>query len=174
MSRPMSRQLPMPWTSLGVFVGWLLLMGEISLLALLGGLLFAWLLPRLAKPFAPQARSAQKPGLILLLAWHVLVDIVKSNIIVAKLVLGDISKLNPAFITVPVDTDHSYVISLVASIITMTPGTLSARVHETPDESGSSIVVHVLNCEDEQALIDEIKTRYEQPLLEIFQCSPSR
>lgn len=170
----MNRQWPMPWTSMGLFVGWLMLMGEVSLLAVLGALFFAWVLPRLTSQFTQPVSSANRPGLILKLIWNVFVDIVKSNIIVAKLVLGDVNKLQPAFITVPIDTDHDYVVSLVASIITMTPGTVSSRVHETPDEPGCSIVVHVLNCEDEKALIEEIKTRYEKPLLEIFQCLPSR
>ena len=32
------------------------------------------------------------------------------------------------------------------------------------------LLIHVLNLEDEQALIDTIKKRYEAPLKEIFQC----
>lgn len=170
----MSAYFPMPWTSLTVFIGWLLLMGEASLLPLLGAALFAWGLPKISARFVPaNLTQARYPRKVLRLMWNVLIDIVQSNITVARLVLGDINKLNPVFITVPVETDHAYVVNLVACIITMTPGTVSARVHETPGTPGASIVVHVLNCEDEQALINEIKTRYEQPLLEIFQCSPS-
>lgn len=164
------KRLPMPWTSLMVFISWLMLSGGVSLLGILGGLLFAWGLPKLTARFVPAVSSAGRPAVIARLVGVVLVDIIKGNIIVAKLVLGPLSKLKPAFITVPVETDHPYVISLLASIITMTPGTVSARVHETPDTPGSSIVVHVLACDDAQALIDEIKTRYEKPLLEIYQC----
>ncbi len=164
------RNLPMPWTSLVVFIGWQMLMGSVSLLSVLSGLLFAWGLPKLTSRFVPAVSGASKPMVIMRLMVVVLIDIIKGNVIVARLVLGPLSKLNPIFITVPVETDHPYVISLLASIITMTPGTVSARVHETPDSPGSSIVVHVLACDDAPALIEEIKTRYEKPLLEIYQC----
>ena len=37
-------RLAMPWTSLVIFVAWQMLMNEISLLGIIGGLFFAWLL----------------------------------------------------------------------------------------------------------------------------------
>ncbi len=168
----MNTRLPMPWMSLLLFVGWLMLMGEVSLLALLGAALFAWLLPLGAVRIVPTVPVAGNPRAILGLIGVVIYDIVKSNIIVARLVLGDIKRLRPAFVTVPVQTDHPYVLNLLASIITMTPGTVSARVHESADgDHGIHIVVHVLDCEDADAVVRDIKDRYEAPLLEIFRCS---
>lgn len=169
----MASAFPRPWMSGIIFLAWLLMMGEIKPLVVIGALLFAWALPKLTSTFVPPVSAATRPAVVARLILTVTKDIVTSNIVVARQVLGNINSLTPAFITVPVDTDHEYVINLLASIITMTPGTVSARVHETPETPGASIVVHVLNCEDEQALIDDIKTRYEQPLLEIFNCSPS-
>jgi multicomponent K+:H+ antiporter subunit E len=78
--------------------------------------------------------------------------------------------MQSVFITVPVDTDHPFVVNLLASIITMTPGTVSARVNEPTGGGRAAIVVHALDCDDPDALIEEIKTRYEQPLREIFKC----
>ena len=165
----MSR-LSMPWTSLFIFFGWQMLAGEVSLLNIVAGIFFAWLLPRFTVHFTPQVPIATQPVKIARLIVVVLVDVIKSNLTVARLVLGDLKKLSPGFVTVPVDTDHPYVINLVASIITMTPGTVAANVEQSPGVPGARILVHVLNCEDEQALINEIKERYEKPLLEIFQC----
>jgi len=169
----MASAFPRPWMSGIIFLAWLLMMGEIKPLVVIGALLFAWGLPKITSVFVPSVSAPGRPTVVLRLMLTVTKDIITSNIVVARQVLGNIASLRPAFITVPVETDHDYVINLLASIITMTPGTVSARVHETPDVPGSSIVVHVLNCEDEQALIDDIKTRYEKPLLEIFNCSPS-
>ncbi len=163
-------RLSMPWTSLFLFVGWQMLMGQVSLMSILAGALLAWLLPYFTARFTPPVSTAKYPGKIAHLVVIVIIDIIKSNLTVARLVLGDLEKLSPGFITVPIDTDHPYVINLVASIITMTPGTVAADVEQTPGTPGARILVHVLNCEDEQALINEIKERYEKPLLEIFQC----
>jgi multicomponent K+:H+ antiporter subunit E len=57
-------------------------------------------------------------------------------------------------------------ISLLASIVTMTPGTVSADV----SEGNTSLLVHALDCDDPDALVAEIKQRYEKPLMEIFGC----
>ena len=159
------RNLPMPWTSLVVFIGWQMLMGSVSLLSVLSGLLFAWGLPKLTSRFVPAVSGASKPMVIMRLMVVVLIDIIKGNVIVARLVLGPLSKLNPIFITVPVETDHPYVISLLASIITMTPGTVSAHLRL----DGKILLIHALDVGDINALIDDIHQRYERPLLEIFE-----
>jgi multicomponent K+:H+ antiporter subunit E len=49
-------------------------------------------------------------------------------------------------------------------IITTTPGTVSAGI----DQERGDILVHALSCNDPQAEIDQIKQRYEAPLLKIF------
>ncbi|MCB1719309.1 MAG: Na+/H+ antiporter subunit E, partial [Candidatus Competibacteraceae bacterium] len=56
-------------------------------------------------------------------------------------------------------------ISLLASSLTLTPGTLSARL----SEDRSYLLVHALNETDPDTLIATIKQRYERPLKEIFE-----
>ena len=55
-------------------------------------------------------------------------------------------------------------IVLLAGIITMTPGTLSADL----SADRRHLLVHAFNITDEAELIASIKTRYEAPLMEIF------
>ena len=64
----------------------------------------------------------------------------------------------------PLDVEHPYAIALFASIITMTPGTVSAEVSASRRE----ILVHVLDLDDPDALVAGMKSRYEAPLAEIF------
>ncbi len=56
--------------------------------------------------------------------------------------------------------------TLLANTITMTPGTVSTNIRL----DRSSLLIHVLDMEDEQALVREIQERYERPLKEIFEC----
>jgi multicomponent K+:H+ antiporter subunit E len=102
--------------------------------------------------------------LLLVVLW----DIVVSNITVARLVLGPMSRLQPAWITVPLALSHPTAISLLASIITTTPGTVSCTI----DEQGRYILVHALNCSDPAQMVADIKMRYERPLLVIFESTP--
>ncbi|MEZ5654061.1 MAG: Na+/H+ antiporter subunit E [Burkholderiaceae bacterium] len=169
------RLLPMPWLSLVLLIAWPLLLGDLSGLIVIGALLVAWLLPLLTARFVPEVAGAGRPGVIARLAWVVTHDIVQSNITVARLLLRDPARLRPTFVRVPVETRHPYVVDLLASIITMTPGTVSSRVIE-PEEGANAlpvIVVHALDCDDPQALVADIKARYEAPLLEIYGCSRS-
>ncbi|MDP3604513.1 MAG: Na+/H+ antiporter subunit E, partial [Polaromonas sp.] len=60
---------------------------------------------------------------------------------------------------------HPTAISLLASIITTTPGTVSCLI----DEERKHILVHALDCSDPLQMAADIKTRYENPLRAIFE-----
>jgi multicomponent K+:H+ antiporter subunit E len=98
------------------------------------------------------------------LVWVVLVDIVVANIAVARIVLSPASNPQPAWLTVPLDTQHPMAITLLATIITTTPGTVSCVV----DDVGHEILVHALDCTSPEEMAEQIKQRYEQPLKEIL------
>ena len=121
------------------------------------------LIPRLLRGLLLEGSSVRW-GAALRLTGVVLWDIVVSNVTVARLVLGPMGRLKPAWLRVPLASDHHRVNSLFASIITMTPGTVSAVV----DEQARCIWVHALNCDDADAMVADMKARYEAPLLAIF------
>jgi multicomponent K+:H+ antiporter subunit E len=56
-------------------------------------------------------------------------------------------------------------VSLLANIISLTPGTLSAHLSADRTE----LIVHALQADDPEAIIAEIRARYEQPLLEALE-----
>lgn len=97
----------------------------------------------------------------------VLGDIVVANIQVALLVVGPMRRINPGFVAVPLDLQETLPITVLASTVTMTPGTVSAEV----TEDRKWLYVHVLDMpEDEQEVIGHIKQRYEAAIKEIFAC----
>ncbi len=171
MTAPTTDRLPLrkaSWLAhpvLSVLLGasWLALSHSLEPVHLLSALLIGLIVPRLLHPFlAPADRidwlAALRLGAV------VIKDIVLSNITVARLVLGPMSTPQPAWLPVPLATDHPRVNALFATIITTTPGTVSCVV----DEQRHEILVHALNCDDPQAMIDEMKNRYEAPLMQIF------
>jgi multicomponent K+:H+ antiporter subunit E len=94
-------------------------------------------------------------------------DIIVANISVVKLILQpDISRLNSGFIQVPLEIKDPMVVTILASIISLTPGTVTAEV----SEDQRSLIVHGLDIPDPETEIHLIKTRYEVPLKEIFSC----
>ena len=143
---------------------WLLLQQSLALPQLIWAAVLGLLLPRLIHGFLGPALHLHRPGLALRFVFVVLWDILVSNLSVARLVLTPWSRPQPAWVRVPLTLRQPGAVSLLASIITMTPGTVSCVI----DEEAHEILVHALNCTDPAALVAEIKARYEQPLQEIF------
>ena len=157
---------PHPILSLMVAITWLLAnntlyVGHLILAAFLG-----WGLPRLTVHFWPDAPRLRRPGVALRLLAVFAYDIVVANFHVARLVLGPSAKLRPAFLEVPLELDNDFAISLLASMITLTPGTVTVDY----DPERSVIRVHALDAEDPAAVVAEIKSRYEAPLKEALGC----
>ncbi|WP_088329171.1 Na+/H+ antiporter subunit E [Lacimicrobium sp. SS2-24] len=162
-----SRWLPMPFHSLLLLAVWLMLNGSLSLGHLLLGSVLAIVIPLICAPLqVPQPKIA-RPLKALRYVIMVLGDIVVANVQVALLVVGPMRRINPGFVAVPLDLDETFPITVLASTVTMTPGTVSAEV----SSDRNWLYVHVLNMpDDEQEVIDLIKTRYEAAIKEIFAC----
>ena len=144
---------------------WLLLQQSLAVPQLITAALLAWWLPRLLHGFLGRASRVHAWGTLLRLVGVVLHDIVVSNFQVAWLVLWPGARPRPAWVPVPLDLHEPAAISLFATIITTTPGTVSCVV----DEAGRQILVHALNCSDPAAAATQMKQRYERPLKEIFE-----
>lgn len=156
-----------PWLSVLLAASWLLLQHTLAPFHLISAALIGLLLPRLLHAFLPASGSMRFIPAVRL-ALVVLWDIVVSNITVARLILGPMSRPQPAWVTVPLALSHPTAISLLASIITTTPGTVSCLI----DEQRRHILVHALDCSDPAQMAADIKARYETPLLAIFEHPP--
>jgi multicomponent K+:H+ antiporter subunit E len=153
-----------PWLSLLLGFSWLLLQHTLAPVHVLSAVAIGLVVPRLLHGFLADHKGVRM-GPALRLLGVVLWDILVSNVVVAKLVLGPLSRPQPAWVTVPLTLRHPTGISLLASIITTTPGTVSCTV----DETRHQILVHALDCGDPEQMAVDIKARYEQPLLAIFE-----
>lgn len=153
-----------PALSVLLAVAWLLLQHTLELFHLLSAVLIGVLVPRLLHDFLPVTRVSNLPVAVRL-AGVVLRDIVVSNVVVARLVLGPLSRPRPAWVPVPLTLTDPMGIALLATIITTTPGTVSCTV----DEEQRLILVHALDCDDPVQMAADIKARYEAPLLKIFE-----
>jgi len=165
----MKRLLPQPGLSLLLIVMWLLLTNSLSPGQFLLGCLLGVAIPLLCRRFLLEVPPLRKPAKLVSFALLVLYDIVVANLHVARLVLGRRDSLRPAFVEVPIEIRDEFVLAVLSSVLSLTPGTVSAGLR--PDHS--RLLLHVLDLEDADELVAQVKTRYEAPLLEIFECSPT-
>lgn len=143
---------------------WLLLQQSLApahlLMAAVIGLALPWALEGFLGPPTP----ARIGWTACRLVFTVVRDIIVSNVTVARLVLDVRREPHPAWVCLPLRLTDPTAQALLASIITLTPGTVSAIV----DDEGGLIWVHALDCLDPAGLALEMDQRYQQPLTEIF------
>ncbi|MDO5652709.1 MAG: Na+/H+ antiporter subunit E [Brachymonas sp.] len=162
----MRKLLPAPLLSASLVAMWLLLNESVSAGHVLLALLLGWLLPLLFAGLRPQRPRIRHPLRIVRLIFLVGRDVVVSNITVA-LDLLRVRQRPPhdAFVTIPLDLRDPSGLAALAIITTIVPGTVWCELAR----DSSAVMLHVWNLKDEAAFIADYKTRYEAPLLEIYQ-----
>ncbi|MGH7449149.1 MAG: Na+/H+ antiporter subunit E, partial [Longimicrobiales bacterium] len=158
----MTRILPQPAISFALLLTWLLLHNDVSVGLLISGVILAVAVPLGTQRFWPEYPRTVRIRPLFRLIGVVLHDIVIANLRMVVLVLGPKRRLRPHFIVVPVTLREPFPITLLASIISLTPGTVSANL------SGDrrSLLVHDVNIDDVESAVQRIKSRYEKPLRE--------
>jgi multicomponent K+:H+ antiporter subunit E len=160
------RVLPQPVLSLLILGLWMVLASAPSVAQFVLGAVLAVLLPWVTRGFWPDRPWLTDPVAAAKLAFVVLLDIVTANLLVARQVLGPPAALRPAFLEVPLDIADPFVATILGSIVSLTPGTVSVEI----ERRRRVLLVHALHVEDEAEAIAAIKTRYEAPLRRIFAC----
>lgn len=162
--RPPRRWLPHPWLSGILLLLWLVLVNRVSLGHLLLGAVLALAIPVLTRRFWVDAPVVKRHLPLVRLLPLFLWDVVLANLKVAVVILNPFRAPRSCWILIPLDIENSYAIASLANMITLTPGTLSAKL--TPDRL--QLLVHVLDTDDPEGEVHTIKQRYELPLKEIF------
>lgn len=157
---------PQPTVSVAAFITWLLAQNALTAGNLLLGAILALAIPHFTAKFWPDYPDRVRYRPLLRLLGRVLLDIVIANVRVAVLVLGPQQRLKPHFIVIPLAVERSHSITLLASVISLTPGTVSANL------SGDrrSLLVHGLAIDDPARAVAQIKERYESQVKEAFEC----
>jgi len=160
------RILPHPLLTILLVLVWLMLVNKVTPGNLVLGLILGIIIPILTAPYWPDRPSLRKPFKIIEYFLIVLWDICKANVIVALIIVFRRNEdLRSTWITVPLDLTSPEAITVLAGTITMTPGTVTSDL----SRCGRALLVHCLDAPDPDAVRDEIKSRYERRLKEIFE-----
>jgi multicomponent K+:H+ antiporter subunit E len=162
----MSGILPYPLLSLALLVLWLLLNQSISAGHVILGSVIAVLASWMMAALRPEKPRIRRPGAALRLLGMVLVDILRSNLAVGRIILSTRQPgVNAGFMTIPLDMRSRNGLAVLAVILTSTPGTAWVEYNAAK----GTLRLHVLDLVDETVWIRTIKGRYERLLIEIFE-----
>jgi multicomponent K+:H+ antiporter subunit E len=145
----------------------LLLQGSLGFGQILLGSILAWLVTLVSSRAWSGRRRPRRLHLLVLYLWRVAVDVVIANLRIAGLVLKPSRHPQPAFVELPLALQEPVALYLLATSITLSPGSLSADL----SDDRRVLLLHLLDAPDPGDAVaecDKIKTRYERLLLEVF------
>lgn len=158
--------LPYPVVSLTLCALWLLLNQALDPANILFGAALGIAVPLLSRRLQPLGYPRlRKPLVFARLVAMATVEIVRSCLAVCRIILfRDYNSVNSQFIRVPLTMRDPYGLAMLSCLINMTPGTVWIEILPERHE----LALHVFDLHDEAWWIDTIKTRYEQPIMQIF------
>ncbi|MCD7059422.1 Na+/H+ antiporter subunit E [Pelagibacterium xiamenense] len=102
-------------------------------------------------------------SLIGLFLYELMMSAIRVAVLVAAPDMG--RRVRPAIIAYPLTVTSDVEITLLSSLITLTPGTLSVDV----SKDRKTLYVHVLELHDEKETIRSIRTGFEAKIIEVFE-----
>ncbi|WLR93633.1 Na+/H+ antiporter subunit E [Shinella zoogloeoides] len=143
---------------------WLAVSGSFTipnlLLGIIAGALSLLLIRSHIQPDGRRIRPLKLLSLVLLFIKELALSAFK----VAVLVASPKMALKPGIFAFPLTVDRDFEITLLANLITLTPGTLSVDV----SEDRTVLYVHALDCSDPVGIRRDIAGGFEKKILEAF------
>lgn len=155
---------------MGVMAGvWCFLAGGVTLANFLVGLVMAWVILRLFRPFFPWrpsiVHSLRKLPAFGNYVLHFLRELIRANLQVAYLVLHPRMPIRPGIIAYRTRHTTPLGITLLANSITLTPGTLTMDV----DPEERILYIHTLDVPDPETVAKSIRQGLEEYTVKVVE-----
>lgn len=155
---------PYPLLSTALLLMWLLLRQSVAPGTILVGIVLSTILAWVMLKLQPPRSHLRRLGHLASFGLHVVADIARSNIAVARIILR--SRRQPVrsgFLSVDLDIEDENALALLACILTATPGTAWLE----HDRRKKKLLFHILDMDNANAWRQTL-ARYEASLKEIF------
>ena len=144
-------------------LAWMLLNGTYTSLNFIFGFIAGFFVLRLTQPFGTKSRYFQVFVSLVKLVSYFCFELIMSAAQVMWDVLTPTHLSEPDIIYVPLDAKSDIEITLLANMVSLTPGTLSLDV--TPDKK--HLIVHAMFAPEHDKVIQDIQSALESWILEV-------
>ena len=142
---------------------WMALTGKFILVNFIFGYILSFFILWMMARTPGEKRYFYRLPRIISFILYFLKELVNSNIQVAYNVIRP-KFMKPGIVKVPIDAKTDLEITLLSSIITLTPGSLVVDV----SDDKKVLYIHAMYVKDRESFIHGIKTGFEKRLLEIL------
>ncbi len=143
---------------------WVALTGSIAFLNFLFGFVVSFAILWLITVDRRKAKYFKILPKLVAFIFFFLYELIKANLQVAYDVMTPNFFMTPGIVRVPLDAETDIEITLLANLISLTPGTLSLDV----SDDRKVLYVHSMYISDKEEFIHGIKSGFERRLLEIL------
>lgn len=145
-------------------LSWAAIAGNFSILNIFVGFLFGLLALWLVREQLGAALYFRKSIQIFSLIGLFIYELILSTVKVALLVIKPKLNVKPGIIAYPLSAKTDSEITLLANLITLTPGTLSVDV----SDDKKTLYVHAIDATDPQSIIADISNGFEKKVIGVF------
>ncbi len=144
-------------------LSWMFLTGDLNFVNFFEGFVIGFIILWVSKYASDSSKYLNKvPKLISFIIYFVY-ELILANIRVTFDILTPRYRMKPSVIAFPLTAEKDFEISLLANLITLTPGTLSLDV----SSDNKILYIHSMYVSDPDLFIAEIKDGIERKLLEL-------
>ncbi len=159
-----------PWFMVWIVVMWCMLMGEVTVANLAGGLLVSlFIVFALPLPAMPVAGISVSWGKLLVFMAQWFVELMEASIMVGWLAVRPQPVPKTAIVKLPMRVENEFVLSLAVSLYNLQPGGTVSDI----DIANRMLTIHLLNADSEEDLEREIAAvrKLETDMIAIFERS---
>lgn len=146
-----------------IAIMWMFLSESYSFSSFFVGYIIGALLLLLLQRFIPDEFYMKRIGRIISLILLFIRELLLSNLDIVKWVYKPKLDMQPGIFALPIDLKSNWEITLLANLITLTPGTLSIAI----SNDHTKIFVHAMDIPDVEASINSIKETFERAIMEV-------
>lgn len=141
---------------------WVILTSDFCYQNIILGLLLSSVITLYTGSLFTQKIYLNKLHKILFLILFFLWELIVANLRVAYEIIKPKMTFTPGIVEIPLDVEKDIHITLLANMITLTPGTLSLYIADDK----KSLFVHTMYLDDKSKFINEIKNGFEKKIME--------
>jgi multicomponent Na+:H+ antiporter subunit E len=143
---------------------WAAVTGSFSLSTLIAGFVLGFIVLFFTRKIVGEPDYGSKMIQVIRLGVFFIWELIKANLRVAYDVLTPGLQIRPGVVAIPLDARSDAEITLLANLITLTPGTLTLDV----SADRSVLYMHAMYIDDPDLVRQEIKDGFERRVIEVF------
>jgi multicomponent Na+:H+ antiporter subunit E len=143
---------------------WALMIAEFTMASLAVGFAFGYVLLWFVQPLLGGSGYFDKVRQVVKFGLFFMKELIRANFRVAWHVITPSSFFKPGIIAVPLEEQTDLEATLLANVLTLTPGSFSVDL----SSDRRVLYVHVMDVFDAEQTRRELKEQYEKPLLEVL------